>query len=249
MSLYNAGTIIFACHKIDYVHRQQQSFSNEVLYQNSMPEEMVVDYLPSSAVSRDTCFVDGGPYNLPYAEESLEHHTSSTSYVEQWVEGQTQSHLSPSHQRSQWNRTRLHDHTPSPNSSICGALAMVERGSSSHLCLSRDRERDQSVADVPMTGVHERSPHIVANEAHPSPSSPRNAPRPPRENLARSATCTSGTDKSKTMHSNTARETYSGSGRSSGNPPVGVSRCVSCRATHSPEWRKGPSGKKDLCNA
>ena len=45
------------------------------------------------------------------------------------------------------------------------------------------------------------------------------------------------------------REQYSGSGRSAGNPPVGISKCSSCKATHSPEWRKGPSGKKDLCNA
>ena len=38
-------------------------------------------------------------------------------------------------------------------------------------------------------------------------------------------------------------------GRSSGNRPAGVLRCSSCKATSSPEWRKGPSGKKELCNA
>ena len=45
------------------------------------------------------------------------------------------------------------------------------------------------------------------------------------------------------------REQYSNGGRTSGNPPVGVTKCASCKVTHSPEWRKGPSGKKDLCNA
>jgi hypothetical protein len=40
-----------------------------------------------------------------------------------------------------------------------------------------------------------------------------------------------------------------GGGRSSGNRPVGVLKCSSCKATSSPEWRKGPSGKKELCNA
>ena len=45
------------------------------------------------------------------------------------------------------------------------------------------------------------------------------------------------------------RDSYGNGGRSSGNPPVGVNRCASCKVTHSPEWRKGPSGKKDLCNA
>jgi hypothetical protein len=45
------------------------------------------------------------------------------------------------------------------------------------------------------------------------------------------------------------RDQYSASGRSAGNRPVGVLRCSSCKATQSPEWRKGPSGKKELCNA
>ena len=45
------------------------------------------------------------------------------------------------------------------------------------------------------------------------------------------------------------REHPTSSGRATGNPPMGISRCSSCKATTSPEWRKGPSGKKDLCNA
>jgi hypothetical protein len=45
------------------------------------------------------------------------------------------------------------------------------------------------------------------------------------------------------------RDHSAGSGRASGNPPAGISRCSSCKVTTSPEWRKGPSGKKDLCNA
>ncbi|KXN91737.1 Protein GAT2 [Leucoagaricus sp. SymC.cos] len=38
-------------------------------------------------------------------------------------------------------------------------------------------------------------------------------------------------------------------GRGSGNRPSGILECSSCSATSSPEWRKGPSGKKELCNA
>ena len=45
------------------------------------------------------------------------------------------------------------------------------------------------------------------------------------------------------------REHSTASGRASGNPPAGILRCSSCKVTTSPEWRKGPSGKKDLCNA
>jgi hypothetical protein len=37
--------------------------------------------------------------------------------------------------------------------------------------------------------------------------------------------------------------------RSGGVPPFGVIECVGCGTTSSPEWRKGESGKKDLCNA
>lgn len=39
------------------------------------------------------------------------------------------------------------------------------------------------------------------------------------------------------------------SSKGPGNRPVGVLKCSSCKATSSPEWRKGPSGKKELCNA
>jgi len=45
----------------------------------------------------------------------------------------------------------------------------------------------------------------------------------------------------------TTRETHGG--RGSGNRPIGIQKCTSCKATQSPEWRKGPSGKKELCNA
>ena len=38
-------------------------------------------------------------------------------------------------------------------------------------------------------------------------------------------------------------------GRALGNPPRGVTRCAHCQTTQSPEWRRGPSGAKDLCNA
>ncbi|KIP05026.1 hypothetical protein PHLGIDRAFT_92699 [Phlebiopsis gigantea 11061_1 CR5-6] len=46
-----------------------------------------------------------------------------------------------------------------------------------------------------------------------------------------------------------SKESFTSGGRGAGNPPVGVQKCSSCNVTHSPEWRKGPSGKKDLCNA
>ncbi|KAF8526027.1 hypothetical protein BU17DRAFT_62559 [Hysterangium stoloniferum] len=46
-----------------------------------------------------------------------------------------------------------------------------------------------------------------------------------------------------------SRDSYANVGRLSGNPPTGVMRCAACKSTSSPEWRKGPSGKKDLCNA
>ena len=39
------------------------------------------------------------------------------------------------------------------------------------------------------------------------------------------------------------------SGHAPGNPPAGTSRCSSCKVKSSAEWRKGPSGKYDLCNA
>ncbi|KAJ7637718.1 hypothetical protein DFH06DRAFT_1219050 [Mycena polygramma] len=46
-----------------------------------------------------------------------------------------------------------------------------------------------------------------------------------------------------------ARESGGSGGRGGGTRPTGVLKCSSCKATTSPEWRKGPSGKKELCNA
>ncbi|KAF5377336.1 hypothetical protein D9757_008021 [Collybiopsis confluens] len=43
--------------------------------------------------------------------------------------------------------------------------------------------------------------------------------------------------------------TAGGRERSHGNRPSGLLKCSSCKTTTSPEWRKGPSGKKELCNA
>lgn len=37
--------------------------------------------------------------------------------------------------------------------------------------------------------------------------------------------------------------------RVNGNPPPGVTQCVSCGINNSPEWRKGETGVKNLCNA
>lgn len=46
-----------------------------------------------------------------------------------------------------------------------------------------------------------------------------------------------------------SRDTYNNTTGSRGNPPAGITRCAACKSVSSPEWRKGPSGKKDLCNA
>ncbi|KAI0330225.1 hypothetical protein GY45DRAFT_1323948 [Cubamyces sp. BRFM 1775] len=68
-------------------------------------------------------------------------------------------------------------------------------------------------------------------EQQPPPSPPADVVPPPRSGRRGS------------------KDQYSSGGRTSGNPPIGVTKCVSCKVTHSPEWRKGPSGKKELCNA
>ena len=51
------------------------------------------------------------------------------------------------------------------------------------------------------------------------------------------------------ISSQSSQPSFPGSGSAPGNPTAGTSRCSSCKVTTSPEWREGPSGKKDLCNA
>ena len=73
---------------------------------------------------------------------------------------------------------------------------------------------------------------------------------PPRQRTGRLSPQMSAASLGPSHGSGTStRESYSGGGRAGGNPPVGVSRCAACKSTSSPEWRKGPSGRKDLCNA
>lgn len=98
--------------------------------------------------------------------------------------------------------------------------------------------------------------YLDASSAPPPPlnSGPQGSPYPPPNSGNDDPPPSPGSDTvppSRVIHrrgSNT-RDQYGNGGRSTGNPPVGVARCASCKATHSPEWRKGPSGKKDLCNA
>ena len=47
----------------------------------------------------------------------------------------------------------------------------------------------------------------------------------------------------------TTTTSSNGGGGRGGNPPNGVTRCAFCGTTSSPEWRKGTTGIKNLCNA
>ncbi|KAG7093533.1 hypothetical protein E1B28_007205 [Marasmius oreades] len=75
----------------------------------------------------------------------------------------------------------------------------------------------------------------------PSPrSSPRFSPYPSQP---------SSTDDSDTPQYKRRTGSRGKKGRGPREKPPGVHSCANCQATSSPEWRRGPSGNKDLCNA
>lgn len=242
---FNTGTIIFACHKIDYVRHTRDSYCSGTLYQCSGTQGMVVDYPPSAARSHPDYDLGGATYDLSYTEEELsEGQLTQSSYVAQWVEGQSSPYAYEPQQRH-WSYAHAHEHTPSPNSSTHDTGTQIDNvmtGISYATYETECTKHQESAGNV--VNVHARSSSSALAD--------RDIRTPARSVRKGNSTRGAGDDvvDSPTGISKpgASREVYSG-GRSSGNPPVGVSRCASCGATHSPEWRKGPSGKKDLCNA
>ncbi|CCM04305.1 uncharacterized protein FIBRA_06476 [Fibroporia radiculosa] len=228
------GSIIFACHKVNPSTRQLNP--NDATQANGSGHY-------SSQTSHQYYDQHSHSYSLPPVPAPSSYHSgfpshNSSHYSGSWSQN-PESPDSPG-RYSQWN---VH------NGALSSAPSVSSVRSSSYPAPPPPQQHQWPSQPPAYLDANPSAPPALSQSAPPS-GSPYPAPGSSHDDTPPSP----GSDyvpPSRVTHrrgSNT-REQYGNGGRSTGNPPVGITRCSSCKVTHSPEWRKGPSGKKDLCNA
>ncbi|KAG7089780.1 hypothetical protein E1B28_011432 [Marasmius oreades] len=264
------GCVIFACHKLSPFpssapssasDRKASSGSSLSTHTTSTPAIPLASMgynnssassypLPSHQSSQST-FYDHHHYSLPPLQ-STTLPSSPTSYSYQPSQHHHGSLTAPySHYSgSSWNTQPTHPSIQSLRSSSYWSHGSgYENGQGGPPQLSLNGGPPQphdNYKPLSPAGYSSYSPTTPSsagtgiNEDHPSPTSASSnsvdVVPPPRRRVSPTSREFGGNGSSK-------------EGKSHGNRPAGVPRCSSCKATTSPEWRKGPSGKKELCNA
>ncbi|KAI0671612.1 hypothetical protein C8Q78DRAFT_1069248 [Trametes maxima] len=232
------GAIIFACHKINPYPR------GNVVGGGGMQH---LGYQSNNYATQGPQYYDTQPQNLssshmppvPSYNYSPQPQTSmSSSYPPNaWVNMEPTDSQS---QYAQWAPSSLPNGAPVSSMRSSSYSAPSPVAPAQHHWSSQPPPYLDSGSPVsPSIGPSAPSPTSLQfpasgppdHEEQPPPSPPADLVPPPRSGRRGS------------------KEQYTNGGRGTGNPPVGVTKCASCKVTHSPEWRKGPSGKKDLCNA
>lgn len=221
------GSITFACHTI----QQPASRSLSVSYSQSQPFTRSTDaYMPAHS-QHHPYDLSASSYTLPPVSTTMpqsygQQYTSSVPSQYPWSYSETSSSL------SQFNRWP----TESPAQSLTSL--------SSNSCTIRE-----SPYSKPLASPNYGESRASFSGYHPTPS-------PEADYSAKSGfeasilPGLSGTDVVPPPRHRVSPGTHRDSlARSTNNRPVGVLKCSSCKATSSPEWRKGPSGRKELCNA
>jgi hypothetical protein len=224
-----SGTIIFACHEVNEPPRgagpPMQLGYNSTTYNGSSSQH----YYESNNQYVLPPLVTSSSYDARVAPQP--HHPVAANYAPQnWSSGSESPAPHPHY--SPWNSQSTSHSLPSSVSNLrSGSYPQQQQGhwpsgpNSAYLDSGNDVQQAYNRPASPQYGYSD------GGEAVPHPS-PDVVP-PPKRRVSPGAT----------------RDQYGSGGRSAGNRPVGVLRCSSCKATQSPEWRKGPSGKKELCNA
>ncbi|KIK95426.1 hypothetical protein PAXRUDRAFT_827017 [Paxillus rubicundulus Ve08.2h10] len=218
------GTIMFACHTVQPSPRNGAGVSSHAQYQNR-PHE---NYPPHH--TQHTYNVSPSSYTLPPVNAPTPSYGSLPSYSSQhWSTHPESSSL------LQYNKWLS-------NSSPTNTLSSLSAPSCSLREAAYATHPSGRLSDSPNHGDMRGSQH--GYQPTPSPDvdyadcrgpdslsvSDADVVPPPRHRVSPGST----------------REPVNS--RSS-NRPVGVLKCTSCGVTSSPEWRKGPNGKKELCNA
>lgn len=214
------GSIIFACHKVS----PPNGGKNGQYASNSS------HYYHDSAYSLP-------PLNLPPDYHQYPSQPSPSQYPAQHWSAASEGGSQPPY--SQWTS----QHTPISSSPSVSSMRSSTYPTSQHSHQQQQTQWSphpssfmesggQSGYPFPPSAQYNDTPPAPSPAAGSSPAPSENVVPAPRNNSRRGS-----------------KESYTNSGRSMGHPPVGIMKCTSCSVTHSPEWRKGPSGKKDLCNA
>ncbi|KAF9521679.1 hypothetical protein CPB83DRAFT_778335 [Crepidotus variabilis] len=217
------GTIIFACHKVNQTSPRISTTTTSATMNQ-------VDYSTAHYVGpHGSSYYDNGTsYSLPPQMASHDAFYNNNPI--------TQSHASaPSaYQPQRWSQCTL---------------------SSLHSVMSTDPYPAASPSHTSQLSWSSGTPSPSYTDSGPSPSFDR--PTSPNYTTYSAVSASSKTAPSavdvvpppRRRISPTSTRDQTGPIRSSSNRPSGVLRCSSCKTTSSPEWRKGPTGKKELCNA
>ncbi|VDB88418.1 unnamed protein product [Peniophora sp. CBMAI 1063] len=221
------GSIIFACHHVKQARRTSAPAAISPMHSLYMtqPHQDYLDSFGMPSLSSAAYMPSSTPTQMPnQPQPTAPQAVSQTSHIP------SQTYAPQSHS-TQWS--------PQPPAQELSGWQPSYAGASYETTSSQPQSASShpqwlpsaSSYDTPSMSYRSDSPPYFST-AH---TMPAEVPLPPV----------------RTSPSASSTPSASGVGpvRNAGLPPAGVPRCSSCKVTHSPEWRKGPSGKKDLCNA
>ncbi|KAH8117744.1 hypothetical protein DFH11DRAFT_1850561 [Phellopilus nigrolimitatus] len=264
------GMIIFACHKVNNRCLTPAALADE---EPPMRTQKDLSYSKMLGHEHQELFqTDQLSYNDAFLTNTSQ--LVPQAYVQQWVEGQSHVKIYPQYsqqqqqQQQRWDQACSHTDLPPSrfqtgidsatgvtravyedqwtgqqthfidnSATIVAGISYVRSQCPSHASTGGAFSNDVALPFFPAKSTTAVKSSGIVKEESPTPS-----------NDDFSQGCQSP---DVTGRADFLKDNYSERERSarSGDLLVGVVRCSSCQTTHSPEWRKGPSGKKDLCNA
>ncbi|KIJ67065.1 hypothetical protein HYDPIDRAFT_109065 [Hydnomerulius pinastri MD-312] len=224
------GTIMFACHTIQPSHRNGTGGSSHQQYANRAQD----NYAPHH--TQHPYDISASSYTLPPVNAPAPSYSHFSGSLPSQYSSQSWSSNLESSSLSNYNRWPA---SSSPTNAMgpLSANACLVRESPYGTQPSGRPSESPSYGEMrgPQHGYQPTPSPDVEYDRHGTDGPGLSIPvpdvvPPPRNRISPGST----------------RESLNSRGS---NRPVGIVRCSSCKATSSPEWRKGPTGKKELCNA
>ncbi|KAJ7227138.1 hypothetical protein GGX14DRAFT_548057 [Mycena pura] len=220
------GSVIFACHKVNSPSRSTATTTanmQQIAYNN-----------PSYSAQTPYYEQHGPPYSLP----PLSAPSAPYNYLAQSAQSPS---VSAPYSPSRWSQPQAEQ----PSGSYGGQWSSSSPQTSNLRSGSYPPTQAQQWPSQPPSYIDTGNTPGPTYQRHLSPpyayATPTDDSASPADDVVPAPR--------RRVSPGSSRESGGSSTRSGGTRPMGVLRCSSCKATTSPEWRKGPSGKKELCNA